>query len=78
MDNHGNNRLNVFWSRSFIERMTNDTPKYCIALYWVWLKVDASAEASTGVAEGINEGDFEVECLPMESSNIVCKEASVF
>ena len=32
MDNQGNNRLNVFWSRSFIERMTNDTPKYFIAV----------------------------------------------
>ena len=32
MDNQGNNRSNVFWSRLFIERMTNDTPKYFIAV----------------------------------------------
>ena len=34
MDNQGNNRSKVFWSRLFIEHMTNDTPKYFIAVGW--------------------------------------------
>ena len=32
MDNQGNDHLNVFWSRLFIERMINDTPKYFIVV----------------------------------------------
>ena len=32
MNNQGNDCLNVFWSRLLIERMTNYTPKYFIAV----------------------------------------------
>jgi hypothetical protein len=38
------------------------------------LKVDAPAEAVAGAAGGVGEGDYEVECLPMESSDIVYEE----
>jgi hypothetical protein len=42
--------------------------------YWARLKADAPAEAVAGAAGGVDEEDCEVECLPMESSDIVYEE----
>jgi hypothetical protein len=42
--------------------------------YWTRLKADAPAEAVAVAGGGVGEGDFEVECLPMESSDIVYTE----
>ena len=38
------------------------------------MKADAPAEAVAGAAGGVDEEDCEVECLPMESSDIVYEE----
>jgi hypothetical protein len=38
------------------------------------LKADAPAEAVAVAAGGVGGGDYEVECLPMENSDIVYTE----
>ena len=42
--------------------------------YWTRLQADAPAKADERAAGGGDEGDYEEECLPMESSDIVYAE----